>query len=41
MKRQYPVDDNGERIDGESKALVVDPRPTIMIPVKVPVICWH
>lgn len=32
MKRDYPRDHNGVRIEGKPRELVIDPRPRIMVP---------
>lgn len=32
MKKDFPRDDRGLPIEGEKKRLVIDPRPTIMVP---------
>lgn len=40
MKRDYPRNDMGEKIDGRPRELVIDPRPTCMIPPRRTRLGW-
>lgn len=40
MKKDYPRNDKGERVEGKKKELVIDPRPTILVPPRPTRIGW-
>jgi hypothetical protein len=40
MRRDYPRDELGRRVPGKGRELVLDPRPTIMLPPKPTRLGW-
>lgn len=40
MRRDFPRNDKGERIEGKEREVVIDPRPTIMVPPRPTRLGW-